>query len=384
MDPLFNSVFAAQGTSVFALMSGLAIEHRAINLGQGFPDEDGPLAVRQAAANALLTGPNQYPQMMGRPELRRAIAAHAARFYGLTFDPDTEVMVTCGGTEALASAIMSLAGEGEIVLIEPAFDTYRPIAEAMGNKIKTITLSPPDWRLTESALRAAVNDRTRLIIVNSPLNPIGRVFSRDELETLARVVGETNALVLCDEVYEHMTFDGREHIPLMTLPGMRERTVRVGSAGKIFSLTGWKIGWVTGPGALISVITKAHQNITFTVVPALQLGVAHGLEQAMDFTLQLTKDLQVKRDFLAAGLTRLGFRVLPSEGTYFLCADISGLTNDSDLEFCKKLVREAGVALIPLSFFFTGRKPDTLVRFAFCKKREVLEESLARLEKYFG
>ncbi len=379
----FNQTFAAQGTSIFAIMSGMAVKHGAINLGQGFPDEDGPLAVREAAAQALIQGPNQYPLMMGRIELRQAIAGHAERFYGLKFDPETEVLVTLGGTEALAASIMSLVQAGdEVVLIEPAFDTYRPIAEAMGAKIKTVTLQPPDWRLTEEALRAVVGKNTRLLLINSPLNPVGRVFTRDELLMIARVVGETDALVLCDEVYEHMTFDGREHIPLMTLPGMKDRVVRVGSAGKIFSLTGWKIGWVTGPAALVSVISKAHQNLTFTVSPALQLGVAHGLQKEMDFTLQLTKELQGKRDFLTAGLSHLGFGVLPSHGTYFLTADISGLTKEKDVDFCKRLVAEAGVALIPLSFFFAGGKPDHLVRFAICKKRETLEGALARLEQH--
>jgi len=381
--PGFNPVFANLPTTIFTVMSALATEHGAINLGQGFPDEDGPRAIREAAAKALLDGPNQYPPMRGRPELRRAIAGHARRFYDLEFNPDTEVLVTSGATEALAASIMGLAA-GEIVLIEPAYDSYRPIAEAVGAGVKTVVLSPPDWRLTEDALAAAMSGKTRAILINTPLNPIGRVFDAGELEIIARAAMRANAFVICDEVYEHLVFDGRKFTPLMSLPGMRERVVRIGSAGKMFALTGWKVGWVTGSAALIGVIANAHQFLTFTTPPGLQLGVAHALEHEMDFTLNFTRELEANRDLLTDGLNRIGFKVLPCEGTYFLTADISALTNEPDEAFCKRLVREAGVALIPLSFFFASGKPDHLVRFAFCKKRAVIEEALARLEKYFG
>ena len=379
-----NPVFAKLPTTIFTVMSALAVEHGAVNLGQGFPDEDGPKSIREVAAKALIDGPNQYPPMRGRIELRRAIAAHAKRFYGLDFDPETNVVVTSGGTEALTAAIMGLVGEGgEVVLIEPAYDSYRPICEAMGAKVRSVKLAAPDWRLDEAALAAVITPATRAVLINSPLNPIGRAFTREELEGLARVIARSNAAVICDEVYEHLIFDGREHIPLITLPGMAERVVRVGSAGKMFSLTGWKVGWVTGPAALIDVVGKAHQFITFTTPPSLQLGIAHALEHEMEFTLQLTRTLQANRDVLAAGLTRLGFKPLACEGSYFLTADISALTNESDVEFCLRLVREAGVALIPLSVFFTGNKPDNLVRFAFCKKREVIDAALVRLTNYF-
>ncbi|MGH6872768.1 MAG: aminotransferase [Rhizomicrobium sp.] len=382
--PAPNPVFARLPTTIFTVMSALAAEHGAINLGQGFPDEDGPAAIREVAAKALVEGPNQYPPMRGRAELRRAIAGHAKRFYGLDFDPEKNVVVTSGGTEALTASIMGLVGAGgEVVLIEPAYDSYRPICEAMGAKVRGVKLAAPDWRLDEAALAEAITPATRAVLINSPLNPIGRAFTRDELEGLARVVARSNAAVICDEVYEHLIFDGREHIPLLMLPGMGERVVRVGSAGKMFSLTGWKVGWVTGPAALVDTIAKAHQFVTFTTPPALQLGIAHALEHEMEFTLGLTRTLQANRDVLAAGVAKLGFRPLACEGSYFLTADISGLTNEPDTEFCKRLVREAGVALIPLSVFFTGGKPDTLVRFAFCKKREVLEEALTRMEKYF-
>ncbi len=379
-----NPVFAGQGTTIFTIMSALAVEHGAINLGQGFPDEDGPLALREAAARALIEGPNQYPPMKGRVELRRAIAGHAKRFYGLEFDPENEVLVTSGATEALTASIMGLVGPGdEVVLIEPSYDCYRPIAEAVGATVRSVKLAPPNWRLTELALREVVGPKTRAILINTPLNPIGRVFDRDEIATLAKVVLETDAVVICDEVYEHLVFDGKLSPPLISLPGMRERCVRIGSAGKMFSLTGWKVGWVTGPQPLVDVVTKAHQFITFTTPTALQLGVAHGIEHQMAFTLELTRELQAKRDLLSQGIARLGFKPLACEGTYFLTADISGLTNEPDRVFCERLVREAGVALIPLSVFYKDGKPGNLVRFAFCKKREVIEESIRRLERYF-
>jgi aspartate/methionine/tyrosine aminotransferase len=316
--------------------------------------------------------------------LRKAICAHAKRFYDLDFDPDANVVVTSGGTEALTASIMALAGQGgEVVLIEPAYDSYAPIAEAVGARVKSVKLAPPDWRLDADAIAAAITPATRVLILNTPLNPIGRAFGREELEGVARMLAHSNAVAVCDEVYEHLIFDGRDHIPLITLPGMAERVVRVGSAGKMFSLTGWKIGWATGPQALIDVIAKAHQFITFTSSPALQLGIAHALEHEMDFTLNLTKTLQANRDLLTERLPKIGFEVLPCEGSYFLTAGIRGLTNENDRAFCERLVREAGVAVIPLSVFFNGGTPDHLVRFAFCKRREVLEAALQRLETYF-
>jgi aspartate/methionine/tyrosine aminotransferase len=384
-SPAFNPVFARQGTTIFTVMSALATEHKAVNLGQGFPDLDGPEAIRAAAAQVLMEGPNQYPPMQGLPELRRALSDHARHFYKLDYDWSDEVLVTSGGTEALTAAIMALVGPGdEVVLIEPAYDSYRPIVEAAGGVAKTVTLSPPAWRLTEEAFAAAFTPKTKAVIINTPLNPIGRVFDKDEMAAIARVLAKSNAVAICDEVYEHLTYDGRPHIPLATFPGMRERTVRVGSAGKIFSLTGWKVGWLTGPRVLISVIAKAHQFLTFTTSPALQLGIAHGLKHEMESAIALTKRLQDNRDLLTSGLKELGFVILPSEGTYFLTAGISNLTNEKDRAFCERLVREAGVALIPLSEFFSGPgRPDTYVRFAFCKQRNVIEEALARLKRHF-
>lgn len=384
-SPYFNPVFGSLRTTIFTVMSTLAVEHAAVNLGQGFPDEDGPLSIRDAAARALVEGPNQYPPTRGMPALRQAIATHAQRFYSIGLDAEREVLVTSGATEALAASILALTGTGgEMVLVEPAYDSYRPIAEAAGAQIRSIKLSPPDWRLTREALASVVTQKTRVIVLNTPLNPVGRAFDRNELDAVAEIVRASNTAVVCDEVYEHLVFDERPHLPLIALPGMRDRVVRVGSAGKMFSLTGWKVGWVTGTAQLIDVIAKAHQFLTFATAPALQLGVAHALGHEMAFTLALTKTLQTNRDLMAVRLARIGFDVLPCEGTYFLTAGIRNLTNEPDKTFCRRVVREAGVALIPLSAFFADGSPDHLVRFAFCKKRSVLEEALKRLEAYFG
>jgi N-succinyldiaminopimelate aminotransferase len=384
MSPRLNPVFAGLPTTIFTVMSALAAEHGAINLGQGFPDEDGPLSIRESAGVALREGPNQYPPSRGLPGLRQAIAAHARRFYGYDLDPERNVLVTSGGTEALTASILALAGDGgEVVLVEPAYDSYRPIALAAGARVKSLKLAPPEWRLEEAALAEAVTPETRVLVLNTPLNPIGRVFGRDELEGVARVLARSSAVAICDEVYEHLVFDGRPHLPLVGFPGMTDRAVRVGSAGKMFSLTGWKVGWVTGAAPLIDVIAKAHQFITFTTPPALQRGIAYALAKEMEFTLALTNALQDNRDLLASRLAQIGFGVLPCEGTYFLTADIRKLTNERDDEFCKRLVNDAGVALIPLSAFFEAGEPSHLVRFAFCKKRALLEQALDRLEKYF-
>ena len=366
-------------------MTGLARQHDAVNLGQGFPDQDGPLSLREVAAKALLDGPNQYPPSNGLAVLREAISAHAGRFYGLDYDSEDEVLITSGGTEAVTGALMAMSVPGdEVVMIEPTYDSYRPMAEAAGSVVRAVKLSAPDWRLTEEGLRGAIGPRTRAVLINSPQNPTGRVFCRQELEVLARVVAQTDAVVICDEVYEHLVYDGIRHIPFASLPGMRQRTLRIGSAGKIFSLTGWKVGWVTGPRELVSTVAKAHQFITFTTPPALQLGVAYGLTHEMGFALALTARLQKNRDLLARGLTRLGFDVQPCEGTYFLTTDVSRLTNEKDFAFCERLIREAGVALIPLSAFFKAGKPDTFVRFGFCKQQALLEQALERLERYFA
>jgi aspartate/methionine/tyrosine aminotransferase len=381
----YNPVFAAQGTTIFTVMSALAVQHGAINLGQGFPDEDGPLGVREAAARALREGPNQYPPMTGMPALRQAIAAHSRRFYGLSFDPDCEVLVTSGATEALTASMFALVAPGdEAIIIEPAYDSYRPALEAAGARVRTVRLKPPEFSLGKDELEAAFTPRTKLIVINTPLNPAGRVFGRADLDLLAECIRRHNVLAICDEVYEHLVYDGQEHIPLIGLPDLRERCVRIGSAGKIFSLTGWKVGWVEGPAPLIAIIAKAHQFMTFTTPPALQLGIAHGLEHEMDFAIALTRALQGKRDFLSDALRASGFEVLPCEGTYFLTARIGQLTNEDDKSFCERLTREAGVTAIPLSVFFDRDPPTDLIRFAVCKRREVLEEAAKRLGAHFA
>jgi aspartate/methionine/tyrosine aminotransferase len=382
MKPL-NPIFAGVGTTIFTVMSALAVQHQAVNLGQGFPDEDGPDGVRQAAADALIQGPNQYPPMMGLPQLRQALSAHASRFYDLSYDWQSEVVVTSGATEALTASIMGLLQPGdEIILIEPAYDCYRPIIEAVGATVRPIRLGPPHWSLTAEMLDAAFSQKTKAILINTPMNPAGKVFSRAELEMIAERLARFDALAICDEVYEHLAFSGHAHTPLATLPGMRERCVRVGSAGKMFSLTGWKVGWVTGAASLVAAVAKAHQYITFTTPNALQIGIAEGLTRHMDFTLALTRELEGKRDYLAGELGALGFKTLPCDGTYFLTADISGLRfNGPDTEFCKAMTERAGVAAIPLSVFYSGEAPQTLVRFAFCKKMPVLQDAVARLKK---
>jgi N-succinyldiaminopimelate aminotransferase len=383
--PKANPLFADMGTTIFTVMSALALEHKAINLGQGFPDEDGPMAVREAASKALIDGPNQYAPMRGIPALRQAIAAHAKHFHGFDFDPDTEVVVTSGGTEALAAAIVGLANPGnEAIVIEPAYDSYAPMLRAAGATVRSIRLEPPGWRLTEEALAAAFTPKTKVVMLNTPHNPVGRVFSREELELLAKFLERHDAVAICDEVYEHLIFDGREHVSLLHLPGMRERVVRIGSAGKIFSLTGWKVGWATGDAKLIRAVANAHQFITFASSPALQAGVAYGLAKEMAFTLELTRELQAKRDILANALRKTGFNVLPCEGTYFLTAGIRGLTNETDRVFSERLTKEARVTPVPLSVFYGPGAPEHMVRFAFCKKREVLEDAGRRLEKHFG
>ncbi len=380
-----NPTISALGTTVFTTMSALALEHKAVNLGQGFPDGNGPEDVRTKAAEFLSDRPNQYPPMMGVPELRQAVAAHNKRFYGLDVDWLREVMVTSGATESLTACFLSLIAPGdEVILIEPLYDSYLPIVRLAGGIPKLVRLTPPHWDLPREELAAAFSTKTKLIALNSPMNPIGKVFSREELEFIAGLVVRNDAYALCDEVYEHIIFDNAQHIPLMTLPGMRERCLRVGSAGKTFSLTGWKIGYVTGAPALVANAGKAHQFITFTTPPNLQRAVAYGLSKDDTYFKSLATDLQAKRDFLAVGLKDVGFDVLRCDGTYFVTTDIRALGLEcDDVAFCKHITAEAGVAAIPLSAFYEGKAPENFVRFAFCKEAHTLEEALTRLRKYF-
>jgi aspartate/methionine/tyrosine aminotransferase len=379
-----NHLLTATGTTIFTIMSALAVEHDAINLGQGFPDTEGPSDILHAAAAALLDGRNQYPPLTGVPELRAAVAAANARFYGLNIDPVHGVVVTSGATEAITACLMALINPGdEVVLIEPLYDTYLPVVKLLGGIPVLIRLTPPDWALPHAALAAAFSPKTKLLLLNSPMNPCGKVFNAEELAFIAALLQQYDAYAVCDEVYEHLVFPPAKHIPLMTLPGMAERSLRIGSAGKTFSLTGWKVGYVSGPGALCALVAKAHQNLTFTTPPNLQRAVALGLAKPDSYFESLGADLAAKRDLLAAGLTRLGFKTLPADGSYFITADISALGfAGGDLAFCKTITQQARVAAIPVSAFYAADPPANYVRFAFCKRETVLHEALARLEAF--
>ena len=380
-----NALLSSYGTTIFEVMSRLSEEHGAINLGQGFPDDRGPADVLQTAADALLTGWNQYPSMMGTPDLRRALAAHAGRFYGLDVDWKTETMVTSGATEALTACLLGLINPGdEVVLFQPMYDSYLPIVRLAGGVPRFVSLKAPDWSFCRADLEAAFSPRTKLVLINDPLNPAAKVFDRAELELIAEFVQRHDAFAVCDEVYEHIVFDGRRHIPLMTLPGMRDRCLKIGSAGKTFSLTGWKVGYVTAAPHLLQPVAKAHQFLTFTTPPNLQAAVAYGLGKEEGYFTGLAVGLQAKRDRLAAGLASVGFDVLPSAGTYFVAADIGRFGFDGDDQaFCRWLVAEAKVAAIPVSAFFVENAPTGVVRFCFSKRDEVLDEAIARLRNRF-
>ncbi|MBB5754369.1 aminotransferase [Prosthecomicrobium pneumaticum] len=379
-----NRTFGALGITVFEAMSRLAAAHGAVNLGQGFPEGLEPRAVVEAAAAALLEGPHQYPPMRGVPELRRAVAENGARFFGIEADWESEVLVTSGATEALAAAFFALLNPGdEAIILEPAYDSYAPIIERAGATVVPVRLVAPDWTLPKAALEAAVTAHTRLIVVNTPMNPTGKVFSAEELAWLAAFLVRHDLVAVCDEVYEHLTFDGTRHASLFGLPSARARTVRIGSAGKSFSMTGWKVGYITAERALIEPIARAHQYLTFTTPPALQRAVAAGLALDAAYFDGLRGALQERRDFLAAGLAEAGFDVLPCSGAYFLNIDISAFdAAGDDQAFAERLVREAGVATIPLSAFYRDKATTGLVRLCFAKHRATLEEAIARLGRW--
>jgi len=378
---LMNSIFAEIGTSVFEVMSRLARERGAVNLGQGFPDDPGPLDVRAKAAEAAVEGWNQYPPMLGLPELRRAVAAHYERFQGLDLDPETEVMVTSGATEALAGALLALIEPGdEVVLFQPMYDAYLPLVRRAGGVPRFVTLKPPFWTFDEDDLAAAFSAKTRLVLFNNPLNPTGVVYGAESLKILAEACVKHDAIALCDEVWEHVVFDGRRHIPLIAMEGMRERTVKIGSAGKIFSLTGWKVGFVCAAPAILRALAKAHQFLTFTTPPNLQSAVAYGLLKSDDYFAEMRASFQRSRDRFAAGLASRGFQVLPSAGTYFLNIDIAPLERGDDLAFCRWLVEQHGVAAIPVSAFYAQDPVRTVVRFCFAKQDATLDAALAHLD----
>lgn len=377
-----NAFLASLPTTIFTVMSQLAAEHDAINLGQGFPDTEGPSVLIDAAVEALRDHRNQYAPLMGLPELREAVA-RSNRRYGLDVDPAREVLVTSGATEAIAACLMAVVESGdEVVLIEPLYDTYLPVLRMIGATARCVRLHPPEWRLDPDELRAAFGPRTKAILLNSPMNPAGKVFSRAELELIAGLVREHDVFAICDEVYEHLTFDV-PHIPLMTLPDMRDRCMRIGSAGKSFSLTGWKVGYVTASPALTALVAKAHQLLVFATPPNLQRAVAVGLKLEETYFRELAEGMKMRRDLLSHGLHALGFSTLPADGSYFVVADISRhAAGRDDVTFCRDMVREARVAAIPVSAFYDPDGPPPprhLVRFAFCKKPEVLKAALDRL-----
>jgi N-succinyldiaminopimelate aminotransferase len=375
------------GTTIFAEMSALAVRTGAVNLGQGFPDTDGPPEMLAAAAEALATGANQYPPLAGIPALRSAIAAHEQRFWGLERDPDAEVAVTAGATEAVAAAILALCEPGdEVVCFEPYYDSYAASIALAGAVRRPVTLRPgPSGRyeFDPAELRAAFGRRTRLVLLNSPHNPTGKVFTPAELEMIAGLCREFDVFAVTDEVYEHLVFpdSAAPHLPLATLPGMRERTLRISSAGKTFSCTGWKIGWATGPARLISALLRVKQFLTFVNGAPLQPAVAVALNLPDAYFTGFTAGLRERRDRLIAGLTEAGLAVLPSEGTYFVTADIRPAGGTDGVEFCRELPARSGVVAVPTQVFYDHQEAGRhLIRFAFCKRLDVIDEAVRRLK----
>jgi aspartate/methionine/tyrosine aminotransferase len=377
-----NSIYAGLPNTIFDVMSNLARDLNAINLGQGFPDDPGPEDVRRKAADEVLNGWNQYPPMMGLPVLRQAIADHFNRFQNLNLDAMTETMVTSGATEAIADSILAVVEPGdEVVLFQPMYDAYLPLVQRAGGIPKFVNLRPPRWDFTREDLEKAFTPKTRAIVFNNPHNPCGIIYPREQLELLAEFCVKHDVIAICDEVWEHLIFDGKSHIPLMAMPGMRNRTIKISSAGKIFSLTGWKIGMVMAAPEIMRVIAKAHQFTTFTTAPNLQSAVALGLAKDDDYFRTMRASFQRSRDRFCARMKELGFAVMPSEGTYFVTVDIAPLGETDDAEFCQRLVREFGVAAIPVSAFYAHDPVKTVVRFCFAKKDETLDAALQRLEK---
>lgn len=362
-------------------MSALAVATDSVNLGQGFPDTDGPPELLDAAVAAIRAGHNQYPPPLGIPELRQAISEHQRRFYGLNFAPEDEIVVTAGATEAIAAAILALVSPGdEVVVFEPLYDSYAAtIAMAHGNR-RVVTLRAPDYSFDPAELRAAITDRTKLILLNTPHNPTGKMFSREELELVAELARERDLLVVTDEVYEHLVFTG-EHLPIASLPGMRERTVTISSAGKTFSCTGWKIGWVCGPADLVAAVRTAKQFMTFANGAPFQDAVAEALRLSDDYYVGFLHGMRKQRDLFCDGLERLGFEVHRPAGTYFATVDVRSVGYDDGEVFCRELPHRVGVVAIPSTVFYDTDAGRSLVRFAFCKRPAVLEEGLARLEK---
>jgi N-succinyldiaminopimelate aminotransferase len=378
--PYLVSRLQGLGTTVFAEMSALATRTGAVNLGQGFPDTDGPAEVSEAAVAAIRAGHNQYPPGPGIPELRAAISAHQQRFYGLSFDPDTEVLVTAGATEAITAAVLALCEPGdEVITFEPFYDSYAAAAAFAAAVRRVVPLEAPGWTFDPDRLAAAVTPRTRVLLLNSPNNPTGKVFDADELATIARICVEADLIAVTDEVYEHLIFDG-VHRPLATFPGMAERTVTISSAGKTFSFTGWKIGWACGPAALVAAVRTAKQFLTYVNGAPFQPAVAVGLALPDSFFATAAAELRDRRDQLCAGLEKIGFEVMRPAAGYFAMTDIRGLGEDDGVRFCRELPARAGVAAIPAAAFYDDKAAGrSLVRFAYCKRPEVLAAALDKL-----
>jgi aspartate/methionine/tyrosine aminotransferase len=375
-----NPLFASLPTSIFAHMSALAAEHGAVNLGQGFPDFGWPEDVVDRAAELVRSASNQYPPMRGLPELREAVAEHYRRHQDVSYSVD-EITVTSGATEALAAAILALVSPGdEVLLFQPLYDAYLPMVRRAGGVPRLVTLKPPGWRITAEALEQAIGPKTRLVIFNNPHNPTARMFEQAELAALAETCVRHDLIALTDEVWEHLAFDGREHRPLSAQPGMAERTVKVGSAGKIFSLTGWKVGWIAAPPHLAGPITNAHQYLAFATPPNLQAAVAYGLGKADEYYADMRNAFQAARDEMASGLEAAGYATLPAEGTYFVCVDLaaSGIGVD-DVTFCERAVREAGVAAIPVSAFYDTNPATNVIRLCFAKQPATIAAGVAGL-----
>jgi N-succinyldiaminopimelate aminotransferase len=361
-------------------MSALAVRTGAVNLGQGFPDTDGPASVLERARTALLEGRNQYAPGRGVPELRVAVARHQARHHGIDLDPETQVVVTTGATEGIASAVLGLVDPGdEVVLLEPFYDSYPAMLQMAGAVLRPVTLPAPSFRLDVDALRAAVHDGTRLLLLNTPHNPTGTVLTDAELAVVAELAVRHDVVVVTDEVYEHLVFDGRRHRPIATLPGMAERTLTLSSLGKSWSLTGWKVGWATGPAHLVDAVLAIKQWTTFTSGSPLQPAAAHALDHEGDFPLVLATDLQRRRDVLLDGLAEAGLAPRVSEGTYFTVTDVEDLGWADGAAFCAALPERAGVVAIPMQGFYAGDTGRHLVRWAFCKDEDVVVEGIRRL-----
>lgn len=380
-NPFLADRLQGFGTTIFTQMSALAVETNSVNLGQGFPDTDGPEEVAEAARQAITDGHNQYPMLPGIPSLREAVSEHRARFRNQQFDPNGEILITAGATEALAAAMLAMTGPGdEVVTFEPYYDSYAAGIALSGATRKVVTLRAPDWAFDPDELRAAFTPNTKVLLLNTPHNPTGKVFSHEEMSLIAELCCEHDVVAVTDEVYEHLVFEG-EHLVLATYPGMAERTLTVSSAGKIFSFTGWKIGWACGPADMVAAVRTAKQFLTFAGGGPFQHAVAVGLRLGDDFYDGYTAEMRAKRERLCSGLAETGLDVLPPDGTYFASCDIRSIGETNGIDFCLSLPERAGVVAVPTMVFYDDKDAGApIIRFAFCKKDEVIDEAVTRLK----